>query len=79
MIAIKNSPILVLLRPSIIIIRLPGGTEWCCVLNERWIELAVFSATAEAFARWLHRRYAPIELPSKGHIVSPRDIFVTLS
>jgi len=28
---------------------------------------------SEAFARQLHRRHAPDELPSAGHIVLPRD------
>ena len=32
-------------------------------------------AVSEAFARWLRHRYALIELPSTGHIVSPRDTF----
>ena len=31
-------------------------------------------AASEAFGRWLHHRYVPIELPSAGHIVSPRGI-----
>jgi len=29
---------------------------------------AVAGASSEAFARWLHCRYASVELPSAGHI-----------
>jgi len=36
---------------------------------------AVDGAASEAFARWLHRGYARVELPwrLRGHTVSPRD------
>jgi len=36
---------------------------------------AVADAASEAFATWLHRRYAAVELPSAGLTVSPRDTF----
>jgi len=36
---------------------------------------AVASAASETFVRWMHRRYAAVELASEGHIVSPRDIY----
>ena len=35
---------------------------------------SVAGAASEAFARWLHHRYVPVELPTTcGRIVSPRD------
>ena len=34
---------------------------------------AVADSALHAFARRLHRRYAPVKLPSSWHIVSPRD------
>jgi len=36
----------------------------------------VASAASEAFARWLHYRRAPVETPTAGHNVSPRDILL---
>ena len=37
---------------------------------------AVARAASEAFARWLHHRYAPVELPSAWDIVLTRDTFL---
>jgi len=37
---------------------------------------AVANATSEALARWQHHRYAPVELASAEHVVSPRDILL---
>jgi len=36
---------------------------------------AVTGAALQAFARWLHHRYAPVELPSAGHVVSPYQCY----
>jgi len=49
----------------------PTGRRGCTAIwNGRNGYEAVTGAASEAFARWLHNRYAPAELPSAGEGLS---------
>jgi len=53
-----------------------GSRTHCVAVLPPEVAESVAGATTEAFARWLHHRHGPIELPlagGGGHVVSPRD------